>query len=286
MTNTPTYLVTGASGQLGTLVIEHLKTLVPAKQIIALVRNDEAKKLYEKQNIATRIGDYDDIESLNQAFVGVTNLLLISSNAIGQRSTHHTNVIKAAEKANVTFIAYTSLINGTKSDLNLADEHIVTEALLNDSKIASSILRNGWYIENFLPALPSEIEGGTVYGASGDGKYSAATRSDLAKAAAIVLSGKGHEGKVYELGGNAFSRGDYAQTISKITGKKVNFQNLAQDAYKSALIEHGLPDAFADIIADSEAKAAKGSLENPSTDLAMLIGHPTTSLEDSIKAVL
>lgn len=286
MTNTPTYLITGASGQLGTLVIDHLKTLVPSDQIVALVRSSAAETLYKKQNIATRIGDYDDIESLNQALEGISHLLLISSNAIGQRTKHHTNVIKAAEKANVDFIAYTSLINGTKSDLTLADEHKVTEELLSKSKIATSILRNGWYIENFIPALPSEIEGGTVYGASGEGKYSAATRSDLAKAAAIILSGKGHEGKIYELGGIAFSRSDYALTISKITGKSVSYQNLPQEAYKSALIENGLPDAFAEIIADSEAKAANGSLENPSTDLAILLAHPTTSLEAVIKAAL
>lgn len=286
MTNTPTYLVTGASGQLGTLVIEHLKTLVPNDQIIALVRSDEAKSIYEKQNIATRIGDYDDLESLNQAFSGVSHLLLISSNAVGQRARHHGNVIKSAENASVEFIAYTSLLNAKTSSLKLADEHIVTEELLNSSKIPSTILRNGWYIENFLPALPSEIEGGTVYGASGEGKYSAATRSDLAKAAAIVLTNKGHEGKVYELGGDAFSRGEYADTISKITGKTVSFKNLPQDAYKGALIENGLPEVFANIIADAEAKTENGALETPSTDLATLIGHPTTSLEATIKAAL
>lgn len=287
MTNSPTYLVTGASGQLGTLVIKHLKKLVPSENIIALVRSNEAANAYRAKNINTRIADYDDLGSLSTAFEGVSRILLISSNVLGQITKHHSNVINAAQNANVSFIAYTSLLKVIGSNLKLSVEHNATEELLNKSKIPSTILRNGWYSENLIAALPSEIEGGIVYGASGDGRYSTATRNDLAQAAAIVLANKGHEGKTYELtGDSAFSRGDYAEVISKITDTTVSFQNLPEETYKSTLIELGLPDNLAGALADAEAKAAKGALESVSKDLSSLIGHPTTTIEDSIKEAL
>ena len=281
-----TYLVTGASGQLGQLVIDHLATLVAPSDIIALVRSDAAAAAYAEKGIATRRGDYDDAASLEAAFAGVDRLLLISSSAIGQRVPQHGNVIKAAKAAGVGFIAYTSLLGGPDNPMLIAQEHIATEKMLAESGIAYTLLRNGWYLENFLMGVPQALASGQHYGASGEGKFSAATRNDYAEAAAVVLAG-GHDGETLELGGDeAFTMGEFIEALSGLSGTPVTFVNIPEDALKGGMMQAGLPEPVAAILADGDAKAANGTLFNDSKTLSKLIGRPTTSYRQVIKAAL
>ncbi|WP_167646304.1 SDR family oxidoreductase [Mameliella alba] len=282
-----TYLVTGASGQLGQRVVDHLRSLVPAEDIIALVRSNSAREAFEAKGVATRTGDYEDLESLRKAFDGVDRLLLISSSEVGKRADQHRNVLEAARDAGVGFVAYTSILNADSGGMALAQEHNATEAALRESGLPHAILRNGWYSENIAGTAPQALEMGQHFGAAGDGRFATASRQDFAEAAAVVLAGEGHEGKTYELAGDTdFSLSDYAALLSDVSGKPVTYVNLDEASYTGALVGAGLPEGFAGILADSDARAASGALTTQSRDLSRLIGRPTTPMRETLKAML
>ena len=275
--------ITGATGQLGHYVIESLMKTVPASQIVAIVRNPAKAQALTAQGITVRQADYGDEAALTSALQGVEKLLLISSSEVGQRAPQHRNVINAAKTAGVKFIAYTSLLHADKSPLGLADEHIETEKMLADSGIVYTLLRNGWYTENYLASPPAALEHGVFIGAAGDGKIASATRADYAAAAARVISEAGHEGKVYELAGDsAWTLTQLAAELTKQSGKSVTYQNLSEADFAAALKSVGLPDGLADMLADSDVGASKGGLFDNSKTLSKLIGRPTTTLAESV----
>ena len=275
--------ITGATGQLGHYVIKSLMKTVPASQIVAIVRNPAKAQALTAQGITVRQADYGDEAALTSALQGVEKLLLISSSEVGQRAPQHRNVINAAKTAGVKFIAYTSLLHADKSPLGLADEHIETEKMLADSGIVYTLLRNGWYSENYLASAPAALEHGVFIGAAGDGKIASATRADYAAAAARVISEVGHEGKVYELAGDsAWTLTQLAAELTKQSGKQVTYQNLSETDFAAALKSVGLPDGLADMLADSDVGASKGGLFDNSKTLSKLIGRPTTTLAESV----
>ena len=279
--------ITGATGQLGRLVIEQLLKTVPANQIVAIVRNPAKAEALSQQGIMVRQGDYTDQAALTTALKGVEKLLLISSSEVGQRATQHQNVINAAKAAGVTFIAYTSLLHADNSPLGLHVEHVATEKALATSGIPYALLRNGWYTENYLASAPPALEHGVFIGAAGEGKIASATRADYAAAAAKVVSEEGHAGKVYELAGDsAWTLSELAAELSKQSGKPVVYQNMSEADFAAALKSVGLPAGLADMLADSDVGASKGGLFDDSHTLSKLIGRPTTSLAESVKTIL
>ncbi|MBW4203656.1 SDR family oxidoreductase [Enterobacter cloacae subsp. cloacae] len=279
--------ITGATGQLGRLVIEQLLKTVPANQIVAVVRNPAKAEALSQQGIVVRQGDYTDQAALTTALKGVEKLLLISSSEVGQRATQHQNVINAAKAAGVTFVAYTSLLHADNSPLGLHVEHVATEKALAASGIPYALLRNGWYTENYLASAPPALEHGVFIGAAGEGKIASATRADYAAAAAKVVSEEGHAGKVYELAGDsAWTLSELAAELSKQSGKPVVYQNMSEADFAAALKSVGLPAGLADMLADSDVGASKGGLFDDSHTLSKLIGRPTTSLSESVKTIL
>jgi NAD(P)H dehydrogenase (quinone) len=279
--------ITGATGQLGQLVIDHLLKTVSANQLVAIVRNPAKAQALSDKGIVVRQGDYTDEAGLKSALQGVEKLLLISGSEVGQRTVQHRNIINAAKAAGVKFIAYTSLLHADKSPLGLHVEHVETEKMLAESGIAYTLLRNGWYTENYLASAPPAIEHGVFIGAAGDGKIASATRADYAAAAAQVMSSEGHAGKVYELAGdNAWTLSELAAELSKQSGKNVSYQNLSEADFAAALKGVGLPAGLADMLADSDVGASKGGLFDDSRTLSKLIQRPTTALSDSVKSIL
>lgn len=279
--------ITGATGQLGQHVIESLLKIVPADQIAAIVRNPAKAQALTAQGISVRQGDYNDEAALTSALEGVEKLLLISSSEVGQRAPQHRNVINAAKAAGVKFIAYTSLLHADKSPLGLADEHIATEKMLADSGIAYTLLRNGWYTENYLASAPAALEHGVFIGAAGNGKIASAPRADYAAAAARVVAEDGHAGKVYELASDtSYTLSELAAELAKQSGKNVVYQNMSEADFAAALKSVGLPAGLADMLADSDTGASKGGLFDDSHTLSKLIGRPTTTLAESVKASL
>ncbi|MCT6664872.1 SDR family oxidoreductase [Enterobacter mori] len=279
--------ITGATGQLGQLVIEELLKTVPASQIVAIVRNPAKAEALSNQGIVVRQGDYTDQAAFTTALNGVDKLLLISSSEVGQRATQHQNVINAAKAAGVKFIAYTSLLHADTSPLGLHVEHVETEKALAESGVPYALLRNGWYTENYLASAPPTLEHGVFIGAAGEGKIASATRADYAAAAAKVVSEDGHAGNVYELAGDsAWTLSELAAELSKQSGKPVAYQNLSEADFAAALKGVGLPAGLADMLADSDTGASKGGLFDDSRTLSKLIGRPTTTLAESVKSIL
>ncbi len=205
---------------------------------------------------------------------------------MGQRTAQHRNVIQAAIAAKVKFIAYTSLLHADKSPLALADEHIETEKMLAESGIPHTLLRNGWYTENYLASVPAALKHGVFIGAAGEGKIASAMRADYAAAAARVIREEGHAGNVYELAGdNAWTLSQLADELTH-QSEKIVYQNLSEVDFAAALKGAGLPDGLADMLANSDAGAAKGGLFDDSHTLRKLIGRPTTALTESLRSVL
>jgi len=276
--------VTGATGQLGRLVVNGLKRRVPASEIVALARTP-AKA--EGLGVAVREADYSRPETLGPALAGIDTLLLISSNEVGQRAAQHRNVIEAAKQAGVKWIVYTSLLHADRSPLSLTDEHLTTEVELKATGIPVTILRNGWYTENYTASVPGAVAGGAFIGSAGRGRISSAARADYAEAAVAVLTSEGHQGKTYELAGDqAYTLNDLAAEITRQAGKHIPYKDLPEADYAAALAGFGLPAPVAQAYASFDVGAAQGALFDDGRVLSKLIGRPTTPLSVSVAHAL
>ncbi len=275
--------VTGASGQLGRLVIESLKSKTAPSEIIAIVRNPEKIADYSEAGITVRKADYTDALVWPEVLQGVDKLLLISSSEVGKRAPQHANVIAGAQKAGVKLIAYTSILHADTSPLPLRLEHLETEKMLKDSGIPYVLLRNGWYTENYAASIPSALEHGALFGAAENGRISSAARADYAAAAAEVLTAQDQAGKIYELAGDTnYTLAEFAGEIAKQSGKEISYTNMGKDEYMSLLVQVGLPEPVAQLLAESDNGAARGGLFDDSKTLSRLIGRPTTPASATI----
>lgn len=280
-------VITGASGQLGRLVIEALLHKLPASEIVAAVRSPEKVSDLAARGVQIRHADYSQPATLDTAFKGADKLLLISSSEVGQRVPQHRAVIDAARRAGVKLLAYTSLLHADVSPLGLAAEHQETEALLNASGLPHVILRNGWYTENYAAGVPAALAHGVLLGSAGTGRIASAARADYAEAAAAVLTLDDQAGRIYELAGDtAYTLTELAAEISAQSGKEIAYKDLPEADYKAILLGAGLPEGLAALLADSDVGASKGGLFDDSHQLSQLIGRPTTILATSIATAL
>jgi NAD(P)H dehydrogenase (quinone) len=285
---TVSIVVTGATGQLGRLVVEALlrRGIAPAEIVAAGRAVERLADLAERGVRVARI-EFDDPDSLVKAFTGTDRLLLVSGSEVGQRVPQHRNVIEAAQAAGIGLVAYTSIVHADTSTLLLAVEHQATEEILRASAVPYVILRHSWYAELYRDQVPTALANGIILGAAGEGRVSAATRADYAEAAAAVLAGDGPVNTVYELGGDeAFTLAELAALITRLSGTTVHYRNLPLAEYEAALVGFGLPQPLAAVYADGDRGLAAGELQVDSGDLSRLIGRPTTSLESVIAAAL
>lgn len=279
--------ITGATGQLGRLVIDHLLNRLRADQLVALVRDPVKATDLAGLGITVRQANYDDPASIETALSGVEKLLLISSNEVGQRLPQHRNVIDAAKAAGVKFLNYTSVLHADRSLLGLAEEHRQTEAYLSASGLPFALLRNGWYTENYTASIPSALAHGALVGSAGEGHISSAARADYAEAAAIVLAGPVESGQIFELAGDdSYTLSDLAAELSRQSGKEIPYRDLPEAEYRNLLLKAGLPEHFAALLADSDAAASRGALFDDDQQLSKLLGRPTTPLSESVREAL
>ena len=279
-------VVTGATGHLGRLIVESLLSRgVPAAGIVALGRDVAKVADLAERGVDVRHADYGDPEGLAAAFKGGDVLMFVSGSEAGQRLPQHRNVVDAAKAAGVGRVVYTSAPKADTSSLILAAEHRATEQMIAESGLPCTVLRNGWYLENYTGQLPAYLEHG-IAGAAGEGRISAATRADLAEAAAAVLVGGGHESRVYELGGEPFTMGELAAAVSAATGRQVTYTDLPEQQFTEVLVGAGLPESFATVLADADRGARQGDLYVDRADLERLLGRPATPLAEAIRAAL
>ena len=280
-------VVTGATGQLGRLVIDALLEEVPADQVVAAVRNPAQAADLVARGVQVREADYDRPETLPLAFAGADKVLLISGSEVGRRLPQHTNAINAAKTAGVGLLAYTSLLRADDATMALAGEHQVTERLIRESGLPFALLRHGWYTENYTANLAPALEFGAILGSSGEGRVAGATREDYARGDAAVLLADGQENTVHELSGDtAWTAAELAAEVSAQSGKQIVYTDLPQAEYAKILAGAGLPAPVAEIVADSSAATGRGELATVTGELSRLIGRPTTPLADSVAVAL
>jgi NAD(P)H dehydrogenase (quinone) len=282
------YVITGATGRLGRLVVQDLfRRGVPGGDITATGRDVTTVKDLADRGVRVLAIDYDDPASLDAAFRGADRILLISASEPGRRARQHENAIDAADRAGAGLLAYTSIANAGTTSMRLAAEHQATEAALRASGLTYALLRNSWYVENYTAQVPAILQRGSLAGSAGDGRVSAATRADYAAAAAAVLTGDGHAGRAYELGGDeAFTLAELAAEIGAQAGQPVGYLDLPEDEYARLLAGAGLPEAAAVTLADADRGLARGDLFVDSGHLRQLIRRPTTTLRDAVAVAL
>ena len=276
--------ITGATGQLGRLVIQGLQSANAAHDVVALVRSPEKAA---GLGVDARAFDYEQVGGLAPALAGVDTLLLISSSEVGKRAGQHRNVIEAAKLTRVGRIVYTSLLHAERSPLSLAPEHRETEAIIRESGIPFTILRNGWYTENYTASIGGALASGAFIGSARDGRISSASRADYAAAAVTALTSAQHVNATYELAGDtAWTLADLAAEISRQSGRTIPYRDLPEGEYAEALAGFGVPAGFAAMIAGWDVAAAEGALFDDSRRLSTLIGRQTTTLAESVTAAL
>lgn len=277
-------VVTGATGALGSLVVESLLTRgVPAQDILATGRSAEKLTDLAARGVRTAVLDFDD--PADGVLSAGDVLLLVSGNEPGERRVQqHQNVIDAATRAGVARVAYTSVLDAATSPLLLAPDHRATEEALQASGLPVTLLRNGWYTENYLAAFAHAQQTGVVLGSSGRGRISAAPRKDFAEAAAVVLSAEGHEGQTYELAGDgSFDLDELAATFGEALGSDVTHQDVDADTHRAILRQAGLDAGLVEFLVGLDQNTADGLLESTSTTLSTLIGHPTEALSTTVR---
>ena len=283
-TSLTTIAVTGATGQLGRLVVAALLDRdVPAQHIIAAVRTPEKAADLAARGVQVRYADYAQPDTLTSALEGAERVLLVSGTP-GDRVFEHANVVDAAKQAGVQLIAYTGVLNADTTTMLLAADHQATEQLIEDSGIPYAFLRNGWYTESYLMELEATLEHGFA-GASGDGRFTPAARADFAEAAAAVLTDHaGATNVAYELGGDqAVTMAEMAALLSRAAGRPVAYTDLPVEQYAGVLTGAGLPEPVAQVLADASAAIGRGELLTDSGDLQRLIGRPSTPVKETFE---
>ncbi|MCW0212266.1 MAG: NAD(P)H-binding protein [Pseudonocardia sp.] len=268
-------VVTGVTGRLGRVVVEELLTRVPAGGLAAVARTPEKAADLADRGVDVRRGDYEDRASLDAAFAGADVVLLVSSPDVtpGARARQHGTAIDAAKAAGVGRIVYTSAINADTGPSFLAD-HATTEALLRDSGLVSTVLRNTFYSDLFVNpgTVAAAVDTGEIVYADGGRSLNTATIRDLGLAAAVVLTGRGHEGARYELRGSLWTYDELAAAISAESGKPVVHREIP-------LSEAGDGAFVAQLVSG-------GFFSEPSEDLEKLLGRPATGIRELVRAAL
>jgi NAD(P)H dehydrogenase (quinone) len=276
-------VVTGATGQLGHLIVESLlEGGVPAIDITAGGRSVERLADLQARGVNAARIDYTDTASLDAAFAAADVLVLVSSSAVGERFAQHSNAIAAAVRAGVGRIVYTSIPRATETTMLLAREHAATEQAIVASGLPYTFVRNAWYVENYTAQLPGYLEHGIV-GAAGEGRVSVAPRRDYAEAAAVVASTDGHVSAVYELGGDSVTLTELAALVTDAAGTAVPYTDVTEEQLAQILVDAaGFPTPVAAVFADVDSHIKAGDLHVTSGDLERLIGRAPTSAQQSV----
>ena len=279
-----TIAVTGATGQLGRLIVGSL--LDRGADVVAVVRDPAKAVDVLGDRVPVRVASYEDRSALEDAFADVDTLVLVSGSEVGQRIAQHTNAVEAAKAAGVRHVVYTSAPHADSTTLAVAPEHKATEEVIASSGLTWTFLRNNWYHENYTAHVVQTAQSGVLLGSAHDGRTASASRRDYAEAAAAVATGEGHENRVYELAGDvAWTMPQLAEALTEVTGRPVEYRDLSTEEHVAALRSAGLDETMAGMLAGMDGEVADGTLADNSTgDLARLIGRPTTPLVDGLQA--
>jgi NAD(P)H dehydrogenase (quinone) len=285
-------LVTGATGELGKLTLKALSSKTDGSDLTALVRDESKARELKNLGIKIRKGDYEDVESLKNAFQGTDKLFFISASDIEKRLPQHKNVLEAAKESGIQHVVYTSFVRKNETDSSpiaaLGKAHIYTDDFLQNSGITYTILRHTLYME-FAPYFmggKKVVENKMVYLPAGEGKVAFLMRSDMAEIAANILTSEGHENKIYNISGEkAFSYGDIAQMISKITGNEIKYVSPTVDEFVKTMQEAGVPEEMIGMSAGFAQAIDQGEFDTINPGISKLLGKEPVTLEEFLAKV-
>ncbi len=281
------FLVTGATGKLGSKVVESLLKTIPASQLAVSVRNPKKAEGLRSQGVEVRHGDFDQPETLDTAFAGIDRLLIISADGDNEtRIRQHTDAVAAAERAGLKFIAYTSLANAPESKNIMAPPHVATEAAIVKTGIPYSFLRNNWYLENEIGSIQGVLADAPWVTSAGEGKVGWALQQEYAEAAAKVLVEQGHENTVYELSGPLLTQEELVRTLGAVLGKEIPVQQVTDETYAEIMKGLGLPDFVIPIVVGIQESIRNGSLAVESNDFEKLLGRPVTPIKEALTNIV
>lgn len=276
-------LVTGATGKLGSKVVNSLLKSMPASELAVSVRNPEKAEGLRGRGVEVRQGNFDYPETLEKAFEGIDRLLIISADGDTEtRIRQHANAVQAAQRAGVKFIAYTSIANATESKNLMAPPHVATEAAIIETGIPYSFLRNNWYLENEIGSIQGAMAGAPWVTSAGEGKVGWALQQDYADAAAAVLVGNGHENTVYELSGPPLSQAELVSALGDVLGKEIPVQQVSDEEYAEIMKGLGVPDFAIPIVVGIQESIRNGSLDVESNDFEKVLGRSVTPLNEAL----
>ncbi|KMY32249.1 NmrA family protein [Lysinibacillus xylanilyticus] len=280
-------LVTGATGKLGSKVVEALLKTILASDLVVSVQNPEKAEGLRALGVEVRHGNFNQPKTLDSAFSGIDRLLIIST--FGDYETimrQHKNAVAAAERAQVKFIAYTSVTNASESNFFLASSHRAREEAILKTGIPYSFLRNNWYFENEIGSIQGAMVGAPWITSAGKGKVGWVLRQDLAEAAANVLTGKGHENTVYELSGKLMTQEKLVSALVVVLGKEVHVQQVDDATYANIMKGAGVPEAYLPMLVNTQKGIRDGGLEIESNDLEKLLGRPSTPVNEALSQII
>lgn len=281
------YLVTGATGKLGSKIVDVLLKTVPASELAVSVRNPEKAEALKAKGVDVRHGDFDKPETLDEAFKGIERLLIISADGDNDtRIRQHANAVDAAERAGVSFIAYTSLADATDSQNLMAPPHVETEGAIERTGIPHAFLRNNWYLENELGSIQGVLAGAPWVTAARDGKVGWALQDDYAEAAANVLLADDFDQDIFELSGPLHTQAELVEVLSEVLGREVPLQEVSLDAYAGVMRGAGVPEGAIPIVVGIQDSIRNGSLEVESNDFELVLGRPVTPLKEALQKLI
>lgn len=279
-------LATGASGILGTTVIETLLKKISAQEINVLSRKEEKLAAMQTKGFNTHRGDYDDIKALEKAMIGVDTVLLISAGDEGDRMQQHRNVVDAAKKAGVSCIAYTSRSLRDRATLanKLMFDHFDTEDYIKESGLKYTIFRNALYMDVIPLFVGKQVFDTGIFQPAGDGKVAFALRKDMGEAMANVLLNEHCENNTYTFTGNAsYSFYDVAAVLTELSGKEVKYTPVEIPAFEAMMLGKGLPQVMVKKIIDFNTDIKNNQEAGISNDLEIKLGRQATSLKTGLK---
>lgn len=279
-------IVTAASGQLGRLAVEALLARGAAPESIVATSRDLTKLAgFADRGVHTAVLDYTRPETITAVVQADDVVVLISSDAVGRRFDQHKAVIDAAAEARAARVIYTSVLQATTSPLVLAPEHKATEEYLATSGVPATVLRNGWYTENYAGEVASARQSGVVSASVGDGRVASASRADYAEAIAVAALDDSTSGRTFELSGDhAWDWNEFAEAVSSITGTPVAYESLTPEQHAERLTGFGLDEGTVGFVVALDGGIRDGLLAETSGDLSRLIGRPTTPLVEGLAA--
>ncbi|MCF2492444.1 MULTISPECIES: SDR family oxidoreductase [Dyadobacter] len=279
-------LVTGATGALGSAVIETMLKKIPASSIAILTRKEERRLSFQEKAFRAYLGDFEDMPSLDHAMKDVDKVLLISASDEGDRVQQHRNVVDAAKRAGVAGIAYTSRSLRDRNNLSnpLMMDHFTTEDYIRESGLQYTIFRNALYMDVIPLFAGKQVFDTGIVQSAGMGKVAFALRQEMGEAIAHVMLDEPCENKTYLLtGGEAYSFDDVARALTELSGKEVRYTSVESQAFEDILVQKGIPQAMARKITDFNADIRNGQESVVTADLAQKLGRPPAALKEGLK---